>query len=249
MHVCAVTRVHLCRGARVVRRKADVQGDQQAGLRHWIKSNLNRRSKPAKGLASAMGLHPSQVVQMLKPGGRGIQVHEVQKIVDYIGSSPPPGVWRVGAATEADSTGTRGITPTRRVRIVAVIAPGAWRDADADFVRPVGVSIPEDADPRLEGFEQYACWIEQPRSYAICIPYFEYRKKPVHNDLVHVRRTNKAQQVENTMRKVTVAKGKAQLILQGSGSPNDKSLAYPPTNPDEQVEIVGFVVGVYTKTF
>lgn len=225
--------------------------DKQAAFRLWVAANLHRTTKPAKGLAAELGLHPSRVTSMLKSGGRAILAHEVSKIVEYIGSEPPPGVLG-GTPEEADFSfsGTRAVTPTRKIPIVAIIAPGMWRDRETEPIRLGFVSLLEDSDPRLEGMDQYACWIDQPRSYAICVKYDEIRKKPLHGDIVHVRRTNKAGQVEDTIRKITASRGKVQLVLHNSPSRSaQKAIAFPSENPDDKVEIAGLVVGFYNKTF
>src|SRR5690606_38991721 len=97
--------------------------DAQASLRAWLRANIGRKrgQKSGKGLAKALKLHQSQVTQMMKPGGRKVQAHEMPVITAYIGHEPPPEV--VSGAFEAGieaQNGARAVmTPARvRVRIV-----------------------------------------------------------------------------------------------------------------------------------
>lgn len=242
LHAHAVIGVHHGLGTRVSKKP-----DPQAGFRAWVKASLNRTTKSAKGLAKVLGIHPAGVTSMIKPYGRKAQVDEVPKIVAYIGKEPPAGILP-GIEEPFELQGARAVTPTRKVPIVAVIAPDMWRDGEAE-IRPMGtVAVMED--DRLEGFDQYACWIDRPRSYAICVPYFEMRTKPVADDIVHVRRKNAAGQVEDSIRKVTIAKGKVQLVIHlAPVKTANKALAYPSNKTSEEIEITGLVVGIHHKTF
>ncbi len=55
----------------------------------WIIRGLERTGKTKKGLAEALGGHPSKTTDLLQ-GKRDLKVHEVQKIADYLGEPPPP---------------------------------------------------------------------------------------------------------------------------------------------------------------
>jgi hypothetical protein len=236
--------------ALVVGKKADAQ----AGLRAWMRLYVGRGKgkKPGKGLASTLGVNPSQVTQMLKPGGRMIKAHEMPVICEYIGREPEPEVLS-GAFPHQETeqlVGARATAPARvRVRIVAVHAPGMLRNSDAEPALGT-VHLMEDPDQRLEGLEQYAVWIEQGRSYAICVDYFQVRTKPFADDEVFVRRTNAAGLIEETIRRVEVARGKVRLTLTGQVPKGvDKSIPYPSESADDKIEIVGLVIGTYTKKF
>lgn len=207
--------------------------------------------KLGKGLASKLGLHPSQVTSMLKPGGREVKAHEMPVISEYIGHEPSPEALTGAFTHETEhSAGARAMTPARvKVRIVGNNAPGMWRSADAEPPHQGTVSLMDDPDPRLEGLEQYGVWLEPGRSYAICVDYFEMRKKPIHGDEVFVRRLNSSGQMEETIRRIEVARGgKVRLVLNGPAPRGvDRSIAYPSEDPTEKVELVGFVVGTYIK--
>lgn len=248
---CAVPSPHWGQGTEqvVVGKKAD----PQAALRAWMRVYIGRGKgfRPGKGLAAALGVHPSQVTSMLKPAGRIIKAHEMPVICEYIGHEPSPEVLTGAFHSETEQqAGARAMTPARvRVRVVATHAPGMLRHKDAQPSLGT-VQLMEDADPRLEGLEQYAVWIEQGRTYAICVDYFQLRPKPIAGDEVFVRRTNAAGLIEETIRKVEVVRGKVRLILNGQQPKGvDKAVAYPSESAAEKVEIVGLVIGTYSKRF
>jgi hypothetical protein len=180
-----------------------------------------------------------------------MKAHEMPVIYEYIGHEPPPEALSGAFTHETEpSAGARAMTPARvKVRIVGNNAPGMWRSAGTEPPHQGTVSLMDDPDPRLEGLEQYGVWLEPGRSYAICVDYFELRKKPIHGDEVFVRRLNSSGQMEETIRKIEVARGgKVRLVLNGSVPKGvDRAILYPSEDPSEKVEIVGFVVGTYTK--
>lgn len=241
--------MHLRQGTALVGKRQDAQ----AALRAWMRLNIGRGKgkRLGKGLAAKLGLHPSQVTAMLRPGGRDIKAHEMPVICEYLGQEPPAEALS-GAFTQETTelpAGARAMTPARvKVRIVGTNAPGMWRSQDVEPTQGA-VTLMDDPDPRLEGLEQYGVWLEPGRSYAICVDYFEIRKKPIHGDEVFVRRINSSGQMEETIRRVEIARGgKIRLVLNGTVPRGvDRAVAYPGDDPTEKIEIVGFVVGTYTK--
>lgn len=210
-----------------------------------------RDQKPGKGLAAALGLNPSQVTQMLRPGGRSIKVHEMPVICEYIGREPQPDVLS-GVFQEAEhQAGARAMTPARvRVRIVGTHAQGMWKSRDSEPPAQGNIAIMEDPDQRLEGLEQFGVWIDVGRSCVICVDYFQIRTKPLAGDKVFVRRITSAGLMEETIRRVDIVRGNVRLVLNGQVPKGaDKSVAYPAENPAEKVEIVGLVIGSYAKEF
>lgn len=227
--------------------------DAQAALRNWMRLYIGRQKgqKPGKGLAAKLRLHPSQVTSILRPGGRLVKAHEMSVICEYIGHEPSQEVVSGAFNQETElPPGARAMTPARvRVRIVGTNAPGMWRSPDAEPPHYGTIFLMEDPDPRLEGLVQYGVWLEPGRSYAICVDYFQWRKKPIHKDEVFVRRVNASGQIEETIRIVEISRGKIRLVLNGPVPKGvERSIDYPSADTDK-IEIVGYVIGTYTKKF
>lgn len=234
----------------------------QDAFRSWAKHRIKiDKTKSLKGLAARFGLHPAQITQMLKPGGRRITVDDGKVILEYIGGeSPPPevlaGVFgtvqRFVPPPEQLETGARGMISARKVRIVAVLAAETWKDKEIEAARlaAANVQVPELIDPQFEGLEQYGVWIEHMRVYGLCVPYFSYRTQPMAGDLVHVRRTNAAGLIEDSMRKVTRKGAKVQLVTP-NGVPKgiDKAIPYPSEKDGETTEIVGYILASVVKHY
>lgn len=204
-----------------------------------------------------MDLHPSQIVQMLKPGGRRISVDDAKITIGYIGGEPPPpevliGVLGAVRLEPEPDVGARGMISARKVRIVAVLAPETWKDKEIEAARLAAnpVFVPELIEPQFEGLEQYAVWIELARVYGLCVRYFDYRKQPTNGDLVHVRRTNAVGLVEDSMRRVVRKGAKIQLVLL-NGVPKgvEKALPFPSEKPNETTEIVGYILASIVKHY
>ena len=54
---------------------------------HWIKQKLASKSLKKKDLAEHLGWAPSQVTYLLA-GERNIQIHEIPKILEFLGEQP-----------------------------------------------------------------------------------------------------------------------------------------------------------------
>jgi hypothetical protein len=88
--------------------------------------------------------------------------------------------------------------------------------------------------------KQYACKIgAQEGRFAICVPYGDMRARPLANDKVHVRRTDKEGHYEDTLRVVHFAHGQVQLRIKGAKG-RDAILSYPAAkDSDYSSEVLG----------
>lgn len=216
----------------------------------WIRAGLTKPGKSGKGLAGHLKRNPSVVTRILS-GNREIKANELPRIADYLDSEIPV----AGLAWDAKVNGTTtyrrasNLGPALSVRLVpvmAVIAPGVWREAGGDSVA-AKARVPAVPDQRLAEIDQYACEIEgSPGSYVICVIYNEIRQRPLADDLVHVVRT-KGDLREETLRRIAISGDHVTLHLP---EPNAKGapLGYPSRRVGELVEIKGLVVGRFQTT-
>lgn len=212
----------------------------------WISRGLQKPGKNKKGLAGVLGVHPSQVSQLLK-GKRRLLASELTKVSEYLEEAAPSESNNV-VTLQTPSAGALGSAhAVPLVRVAVVIAPSVWREAGAVVL--VAERIPASPDPRVASVKQYACRIEaEPNRFAVCVPYGSMRSQPVANDVVHVRRTRKGF-FEDTLRVVRLgAKGQVRLELEGSNKQGEAVLTYPAAKNAETVEIKGLVVGYHVTT-
>lgn len=85
--------------------------------RAWIAAALLKRGKSKGGLASALGLHQSQVTRILD-GSRQIKASEVPVMAEYL-EEPPPGSEPMFEAEEPDDSGPP------LVKVVGYVGAGA----------------------------------------------------------------------------------------------------------------------------
>lgn len=214
-----------------------------------MKAGLEKPGTSKKGLAGRLQIHPSQVSRMLI-GKRKVQVEELSVIADYLGTEIPLAASVRDGTFNASTTSKRsaslgGSLSVQLVPVMAVIAPGAWREAGSGALAG-RAAIPAVPDQRLAGLEQYACEIEgESGSYVVCVRYTDIRQRPFADDLVHVVRT-KGDLREETLRRIVINGDTVRLQLPGDGAKN--ALAYPSRKAGEQVEIKGLVVGRFQMT-
>lgn len=127
----------------------------------WIRAGLQQHGKTQVGLAKCLGVAHPQITRLLK-GERGIKVHELPKIADYLGLPIPdvnvaPLVGRVsaGAAIEFFDDHEKGaghndeaLPPGMGPDTVAVRVQGNsmlpdYRDGDLLFYDTIYEAIPE----------------------------------------------------------------------------------------------------------
>lgn len=148
----------------------------------WIAHGLSQDGKSASGLAAVLGLSPSQGSKIMR-GVRPLAAHELPTVSEYLGLPVPP----LGISSVINS-----------VAVIADISESIWYEASAfgDVAYPAHTRTPVPAvpDQRFDGLSQFATkvsnvpldGIDQPDSYAICVPYHKIRKEPVDGDLVTV---------------------------------------------------------------
>lgn len=213
----------------------------------WIQRGLEKPGKNKKGLAGALGVHPSQVTQLLK-GKRRLNSAELSRVAEYTGEPVPlsetnhAAVLRNHIPQQGATLGSALSVPL--VRVLAVIAPSVWREAGVEVA--ITDRVPATPDARVARLKQYACKIEaEPGRFAICVPYSDMRGSAVEGDVVHVRRIRRGQH-EDTLRTVRISpRGQVRLELEGAAG--DGAIIYqPPTQKGaEAVEIRGLVVGYF----
>lgn len=213
----------------------------------WIRKGLEQKGKSNKGLARHLGVHDSVVSRMVR-GKRPIKADELPRIAEYL-ELPIPASQNEGTghivnpATNANGAGPRvGHLPvqTHLVPVMGKLARGVWRE-DRGSTMLTGF-VPAVADPRLKDIEQYAYEFEDaPGSYGIFVPYYSYRRRPMHGDKVHVRRT-RGKLTEHTLRIVDTSSGDVRLIA----ADDDEDVVFEPSKaPNETVKIEGLMVGRY----
>jgi hypothetical protein len=215
--------------------------------RDWIVSGLKKPGKTQKGLAAALGVSESAVSRLLA-GHRRIQLVELPRIGAYLQEEiPSPDKHGVTTPNDNHRRGTLGsVSPNGWVAVTTVIAPSVWRKSGAAVA--VAERVPASPDIRLSRLKQYACKIEaQPNRYAVCVPYADLRPRPLPNDIVHVRRTNKSGMQEDTLRVVRVEGDRVNLEMHDASS-GERALSLPQRRGDtDTIEIVGLVVA-FTET-
>jgi hypothetical protein len=114
------------------------------------------------------------------------------------------------------------------------------------------IYLPDIPGSKFADLPQYAVAVPASKSYAICVPYFEARSAPVHNDKVYVRRTRAADgKYEETLRTVKIKDKRVRLECQepgGSKGYEGKVVTFPSSRRTETVEIRGLVIGWYEPT-
>ena len=227
----------------------------QEALTRWFNEALGkvprRSGKSQKELARILKV-PQSAVSALKSGKRRFSAHEVPIIAKYLGVDPPPEfVSGPGTNSGGNMSSVRPLEPPRGGHVQqlilgrAIIAPGVWREGghNMDAAR----RVPADPSPRLIGLEQY--WVayeEDPNRFAICVPYFKIRQRPLQGDEVHVIRIRGGQK-EHTIRRVVVEGEHVELhcITINRQSPKPV-VTFPAADDLEEVVLEGLVVGEYT---
>jgi len=227
---------------------------EQEALARWfreaLKSLPRHSGKSQKELARILRV-PQSAISALKAGRRRFSAHEVPVIAKYLGVDPPPGFASRPEPNSGDTMSTvRPVEPQRGgvfQRLIvgkAIIAPGVWREGghSMDAAR----RVPADPSQKLVGLEQY--WVsfeEDPNRFAICVPYFRIRQRPLQGDEVHVVRERGGQK-EHTIRKVVIQGDRTELhcvtITRASSRP---VVTFPSSDELETVTMEGLVVGEY----
>lgn len=216
--------------------------------RDWIRKGLEQKGKSNKGLARHLGVHDAVVSRMVH-GKRPIKADELPRIAEYLELQIPTSqngstARTLNPATDAGA-GLRvghGPVQTHLVPVKFKLARGVWRE-DRGSLMLSGL-IPAVADSRLKDIEQYACEFEDATGrYAIFVPYYSYRRRPLHGDRVHVRRT-RGDLTENALRIVDTSEARVRLIAVDD---DEDVISDPSHDPDETVHIEGLMVGRYEK--
>lgn len=227
-------------------------GANPAPVGDWLRRALSVRKGIGKEIASALEIETS-AVSRLKSNKRRVQLTEVRVIERVSGVRAPLSIVSTNDQEQRPTFqngggslgGEQAVT---LVRVLVVIAPSVWRAVGVTVA--VTDRVPYVPDVKLQGMQQYACKIEsEENKYAICVPHEGIRVRPTAGDIVHVRRTDRDGNHEDTLRAVRILPGgRVQLRLEG-GKPKDPDFVLDYPNKDDgspNIQIRGLVVGFYS---
>jgi SOS-response transcriptional repressor LexA len=227
----------------------------------WIESELKKNPKLSrKGLAVALGVHPSAITRMLKNRERRLLADEIRKVAKYL-DAPPPSERSSEPLRNDTQQGDRAeslslpIVPAGPVRYVTVrgeTAAGRWveyemLDSYPDVpVVPTGYGHLEQTAYRVRGNS-----MDKERildgDFVICVPYFDARVAMTDGDIVVVER-RRAGLYERTCKRLEVSRGRAALMPNSTDPRHEGPLfitGVPQQDDETEIEIVGLVVGKY----
>ena len=219
------------------RRKDPAVEARKKQLADWVRDGLRKPGKQGNILAQILGIHEPTISKIIK-GQRSVHEVEIPKIAEYIEEPVPPIEGEAGDGNEGSRV-VEVAEPLAYARPTVLIAPFVWREEGVEIQ---GVElVPLSMDKRLDGITQYVAKSETDDTYYICIPFKEWRQKPIEGDRVHVRRFS-GRTYEDTVRLVQNVSGMVKLVIEDK--PNG-ALTYPPL--DNEYEIRGLVVGRHTQ--
>lgn len=217
----------------MAKRKRPAEEARKAQLAEWLRLGLQKPGKKGIALAHILNEHVSTISKMAH-GLRAIKETELEAISKYI-EEPIPPVEGGGPGGDDDGDGENLAEALAWASPTVFIAPFVWRE---EGVETQGAElVPLSMDKRIAGIRQYVAKIDADGSYAICIPFGEWRPKPVDGDVVHVRRFN-GRTYEDTLRSTIVQSNLIRLVLEGHP---DCDLYFPPDT--NEYEVRGLVVG------
>lgn len=213
-------------------------------IARWIAEGLQKDGKTQAGLARALGVTQPQITRLLA-GERSLRVEELNAVESYLDERFPYAQISERGGTIRDIEGMAGSMPVR-FRVQA----GSWLEVDA-AIDEVIATIPFNRDPAYPANrQQYAVQIlgdSMDRifpdgTYAIVVD--ADGQKPLNNDLVIVRRTQRGL-VERTVKRYVETTAGAELRPE-SHDPRHKPLRLE-GDADTTIEIEAFVIGRYDR--
>lgn len=213
-------------------------------IANWIAEGLRRTGKSQVGLAKALGITQPQITRLLA-GERSLRVEELNAVEGYLDERFPYAQISERGGSIKDVEGLTGSMPVR-FRVQA----GSWMELDATL-DDIITTIPLSRDPAYPATrQQYAVQIlgdSMDRifpegSYAVVVD--ADGQRPLNNDLVIVRRTQRGL-VERTVKRYVETAAGAELRPE-STDPKYKPLRLE-GDDETTIEIEAFVIGRYDK--
>lgn len=217
----------------MAKRKKPEEEARKAQLAEWLRLGLQKPGKKGVALAQILNEHVPTISKMAH-GLRAVKETELEAISKYI-EEPIPPVEGGGGGQEDDEDGADLAEALVWAPPTVFISPFVWREEGVEIQGPE--LVPLSMDKRIKGIKQYVAKVDADGSYAICIPFGDWRPKPIDGDVVHVRRFN-GRTYEDTLRTVVVQANLVRLVLDGHP---DCDLYYPPDT--NEYEVRGLVVG------
>lgn len=152
------------------KRKTELGTARTQQLAEWLRLGLLKSGKKKGALAALLNLPPSAVSKILS-AQREVREYELRIIAEYIEEPVPDALSDTGA-----SSVVHVIQHPTWLQPSVIVAPGVWRSPEASTMR--AERIPASPDPRLDGLQQYACYIESDGSCVTCVPYNAFRLSP-----------------------------------------------------------------------
>lgn len=208
----------------MAKRKRPEEEARKLQLAEWLRLGLQKPGKKGIALAQILNEHVPTISKMAR-GQRAIKETELEAISKYI-EEPVP--LMVGGG-DADDDGEELAEALVWASPSVFIAPFVWREEGVETQGPE--LVPLSMDRRIKDIKQYVAKITGDGSYAICIPFGEWRPKPIDGDVVHVRRFN-GRTYEDTLRTVVVQNNLVRLVLDGHP---DCDLYFPPSENEYEV--------------
>jgi hypothetical protein len=217
----------------MAKRKKPAEEARKTQLADWLRRGLQKPGKKGIALAQILNEHVPTISKMAR-GLRAIKETELEAISKYI-EEPIPPMDGGGIGVEDERDGQDLAEALVWAPPTVFIAPFVWREEGVEIQG--SELVPLSMDKRIADIKQYVAKIDADGSYAICIPFGEWRPKPVDGDTVHVRRFS-GRTYEDTLRRVSIQNNMTRLVLEGHP---DCDLYFPPDTAEYEVR--GLVVG------